>query len=120
MAQNEILENLLDEFRVQREELKKLINELETFKNKLDGLFPSTLDKRYIRFFEEKIKTVTELFKTILDMRKEINKTLKDEFELRRKIDSDKSFEDEAIDIRKILSKYEDKVQKLKAVNLDD
>jgi len=118
MANNETLENLLDEFKTQRDELKKLILELEKFKNHLSGLFPSTLDKRYVRLFEEKVKTVTELFKTILDIRKEINKTLKDEFELRRKIDNNDELLDENIDIRKIINKYSDKVTELKrAVN---
>ena len=32
------------------------------------------------------IKTVTELFKAILEMRKEITKSIKDEIEIRRKI----------------------------------
>jgi len=80
------LDHLIEEFTSQRNELKKMIIDLEHFKNKLDILFPENLDKRVVRFFEEKVKAVTELFKVILDMRKEITKNAKDEFELRRKI----------------------------------
>ena len=39
-------------------------------------------NRSYRRFFEEKIKSVTELFRVMLDMRKEIIKNTKDEFEL--------------------------------------
>ena len=78
----DIYENLINEFIEQRNAIKIMILELEKIKEKIDSLFGNSLDKRYMRFFEEKIKSVTELFKTILDMRKEIIKNAKDEFEL--------------------------------------
>ena len=79
---DEIYDDLIKEFMSQRNAIKEMINDLEQIKSKIDTLFPQQLDKRYMRFFEEKIKSVTELFKVILDMRKEIIKNTKDEFEL--------------------------------------
>jgi len=99
---------LIGEFVQQRIAIKEMIIELEKIKEKIDSLFEKSLDKRYVRFFEEKVKTMTELFKVILDMRKEIIKNTKDEFELRRKIfaDGDDDF-DKLIDIRKIAERIE-------------
>ena len=84
---NNINEKLISEFSIQRDELVKMIQELEVLKQKIDRLFGDNLDHKYMRFFEEKVKSATELFKTILDIRKEIIKSLKDELEFRRKID---------------------------------
>jgi len=82
----EKIDNLLSQFEGQRNEIKKMIDELETIKGKIDQLIPNTLDKRYFRFFEEKVKAVTAFFNILLEMRKEITKTIKDEIELRRKV----------------------------------
>jgi len=110
MAENEydIYENLIEEFILQRNAIKEMIVDLEKIKTKIDTLFPEQLDKRYMRFFEEKIKSVTELFKVMLDMRKEIIKNTKDEFELRRKLNSSGDEDIDGIfDIKKIAEKVE-------------
>lgn len=88
---NEIIVNeLLLEFKEQRESLKLMIKDLELVKEKIDNLFPEgTLDKRYSRFFEEKVKSATGVFSALLDIRKEITKSLKDEIEIRRKVTKD-------------------------------
>lgn len=87
---NEKYEKLLVEYRDQREALKILIDELEKLKKDIDKLFPERLDKRYLGgLFDQKIKAATEMFKAILELRKEIAKNVKDEFEMRRKLDSD-------------------------------
>ena len=117
MATNEydIYESLIEEFKAQRTAIKDMITDLEKIKVKIDSLFPEQLDKRYMRFFEEKIKSVTELFKVILDMRKEIIKNTKDEFELRRKLNSsdDSADIDGLFDIKKIAERV-DKIRKEK------
>ena len=82
----DIIDGLLSQFQVQRNEILKMIAELELIKGKIDQLIPNQLDKRYFRFFEEKVKAVTGFFNILLEMRKEITKTLKDEIELRRKV----------------------------------
>ena len=99
MATNEEhIEELLKEFSNQRNELKKMVDELDVLRKKIDNIFPEKLDQRYTRFFEEKIKTATEMFKAVLDLRKEINKSLKDEIELRRKINFDNEEDGDIID----------------------
>jgi hypothetical protein len=110
MAENEydIYQSLIDEFILQRNAIKEMISDLEKIKTRIDSLFPEQLDKRYMRFFEEKIKSVTELFRVMLDMRKEIIKNTKDEFELRRKINSNGDEDIDGIfDIKKIAEKVE-------------
>ena len=61
-------------------------------------------------YFEDKLKVATEFFKVLLDMRKEITKSLKDEIEMRRKItakNKDIDVED-LLDIRKLSNKVEE------------
>ncbi len=120
----EIIDLLLAEFREQREELKNLIKDLETLKSKVDKLFPETLDKRFMRFFEEKVKTATGLFNSILDIRKEVTKSLKDEIEIRRKIVKTEEDEFNELDIQNLadrvekLNKYREK-KKQKMLELE-
>jgi hypothetical protein len=105
-----IIEKLIIQFEDQRTAILEMIGQLESIKEKIDLLIPDTLDKRYLRFFEEKVKTITNLFTTLLEMRKEISKNLKEEIEIRRKIvmkESDYDFES-TIDVRKIADKIED------------
>jgi hypothetical protein len=116
MSDYDVYENLINEFIEQRNAIKEMISELEKIKLKLDVLFPESLDKRYIRFFEEKMKAMTDLFRVMLDMRKEIIKNTKDEFELRRKLSSndDDSDLEGIFDIKRIA----DKVEKLRKEKL--
>ena len=109
MSEQEIIEELLQEFKKQRNAIMEMITDLETIKKNVDKLFPDSLDARYMRFFEEKVKSVTELFKTLLDMRKEISKNLKDEIDLRRKLEIKDTIEDleKIIDIRGLANKVE-------------
>jgi hypothetical protein len=79
----QIIKELIDELRENRVALKQHIKDLENIKTNIDKLFPSTLDARYMRFFEEKVKTATQLFSSILETRKEIHKSLKDEIDIR-------------------------------------
>lgn len=104
------IEELLAEFKDHRNEIKKMIVSLEVIREKIDTLIPDTLDRRILRFFEEKVKTITNLFTTLLEMRKEIQKSVKDELEIRRKIkvsDEDESWKDN-LDLREIAEKIED------------
>jgi len=106
----EIIDELLREFKGHRAAIMQMIGDIEKLKGKIDTLLPDQLDARYVRYFEEKVKTATEFFKTLLEMRKEIQKSLKDEIELRRKINVDEKslgIED-IIDIRKLASKVEE------------
>lgn len=121
----EILDKLIEEFIEQRNAIKEMIKELEIHKEKIDTLFGNSLDKRYLRFFEERIKTMTELFKVILDMRKEIIKNTKDEFELRRKVLGKNDDDIETLfDIKAMADKVEklrkEKISLEQTLNKDD
>ena len=121
----EILDKLIEEFIEQRNAIKEMIKELELHKAKIDTLFGNSLDKRYLRFFEERIKTMTELFKVILDMRKEIIKNTKDEFELRRKVLGKNDDDIETLfDIKAMADKVEklrkEKISLEQTLNKDD
>jgi len=74
-----IMDELIAEFKIHRNAIMDMIKDLEEIKANINRLIPTTLDSRYVRFFEEKVKTITEVFRTLLDMRKEIQKSLKEE-----------------------------------------
>lgn len=104
---DQCLEKLLEEFKENRESLKKMIGDIEKYKEKLEVVFPEKFDNRYKKYFEEKIKAIVSFFNALLDIRKEINKSLKDEVDMRRKLEkSDEDFEKE-IDIRDLANKIE-------------
>jgi len=100
---------LIQVFVEQRLALLQMITDLEEIKKKIDKILPEgVLDKRYIRFFEEKVKSITELFRTMLDLRKEITKNAKDEFDLRkRNISEESSDYADVFDIQQIARKVE-------------
>jgi len=97
--QQERIDFLLNEYDDHRDAIKSMIVDLEKIRVRIDTLIPDQLDARYMRFFEEKVKSITGLFNSLLEMRKEIAKSVKDEIEIRRKIKSD----DEMIDIEDML-----------------
>jgi len=106
------LEKLLEEYKEQRASLKLIIVDLEKFRLKLDKLFPEVMDNRYVRFFDEKVKAVTELYKAILDIRKEITKNIKDEFDLVRKLELEEHEDDNKVDDIRALAKELEKLNK--------
>lgn len=119
----QIIQELLLEFKDHRDAVKKMIVDIEEIKENIDRLIPKKLDARYARFFEEKVKSVTELFKTLLEMRKEIQKSLKEEIDLRRKITVEDSEHDieSVIDIRGLADKvqdFQDKREKMRKSTL--
>lgn len=112
-----IVMELLGEYKDHRAAVKDMIKDLEKLKDNIEKLFPEKLDQRYMRLFEEKIKSTTALFNALLDMRKEVSKTIKDEIEIRRKITKDGGGTDGIIeDIENILDirKMAKKVEKFK------
>ena len=118
IVQNENkIDELLLEFKQQRDAVTQMIVEIEQLKSNVDGIFPEKLDARFKMYFDDKLKAATEFFKVLLDMRREITKSLKDEIEIRRKIESKEMAIDveDLLDIRKLSSKVEDfKLQKEK------
>jgi len=116
-----IINELLAEFKVHRNAIMVMITDLEKIKTDVDKILPSKLDARYVRFFEEKIKTITELFRALLDMRKEIQKSLKEEVDIRRKMKDSGEDDDDIenfLNVRKLVEKVEafsEKRDKMKA-----
>ena len=108
MDNEQIINDLLSEYIDHRAAIKIMITDLEKLKEKIETILPDSLDKRYKYFFEEKIKTISQLFSSLLDMRKEIAKSVKEEIEIRRRIESKDTgnFED-ILDIRKIAERVE-------------
>jgi hypothetical protein len=109
--QTQKIEELLIEFETHRNEIKKMIQELEDIRSKVDTLIPTSIDKRYVRFFEEKVKSITGFFNALLEMRREIAKSVKDEIEVRRRLSkSEEQMIDveELLDVRSVASKLED------------
>jgi hypothetical protein len=109
-----IFDNLLREYVDHRREIKLLIVDLEKLRARVETILPESYDKRYKFIFEEKMKAITILFGTILEMRKEIAKSIKDEFELRKKLVRSDALEDleDLLDVRKIakeVDKFRDK-----------
>lgn len=109
-SNQEIIQELLLEFKEHRDAIMVMIQDLDQLRTHIDRLFPERMDARYARFFEEKMKSVTELFKTLLEMRKEIQKSLKEEIDLRRKVEikDDESDVDSLINVRDLASKVQD------------
>jgi hypothetical protein len=112
MIQDERIDKLLKEFEDHRTEIKKMIAEVEDIRAKIKELLPENLEYRYKMLFEERVKTIVTFFQTILDMRKEITKSIKDELELRRRIGSD----DEEVDLEQYLnvSEFAQKVDEMR------
>jgi hypothetical protein len=108
--QEEKINALLGEYDNHRLEIKSMIEYLEKIKVRIDTLIPDKLDARYVRFFEEKVKSITGLFNTLLEMRKEIAKSIKDEIEIRRRIKNAEEMIDieDVLDIRSMAKKIDE------------
>jgi len=104
------IDRLLIEFKEQRDAVVSMIVELEELKATVASIFPEKLDARFKLYFDDKLRAATEFFKVLLDMRKEITKSLKDEIEIRRKISyQEKEIDvEDLLDIRKLSNKVED------------
>jgi hypothetical protein len=102
-------EELLESLKKNRSDLIAMVDELEGFKKNISSLFPEKLDQRYVRLFEEKIRTITSLFQLILEIRKEFTKQIVQEIEVRRKLKLDGNEDDisDIIDIREVARKVE-------------
>jgi len=97
-------DQLLDEFQSNRHKIYDMIADLEQYVSDVKDLMPKKEDKQFRnRYeFENRLKTVTEFFKIIFDMRKEIGKLIKDEISITNKLSVDN--EDKLEDIHKTMS----------------
>ena len=93
---------LLDEFTKSREDLKKMLSDIEECKKSVlkDVSTSSDYRNKYAR--EERLKTLSTFFQNELQVRQEYNRSLLSEIEVRRKLDMNDQDEQE-IDIRAIM-----------------
>lgn len=126
MAIDTIVEGLLEEFRSQRTEIKDMVVEIDKLRIQVCNLFPDSIDARTRKFLEDKVKTMVGFYNVLLDMRKEISKSVKDELEFRRKMGGDEmDFDDidELLDIRELSKKveqFQEKKNKLQKKRISD
>jgi len=114
-AMTPVIDTLFTDFKEQREELKKMILDLESVKSKIESLFPDALTARNRFFFDEKVKTATALFSSFLEIRKEIIKSIKDEIDLRRRFElEERDMETSDDEVRKLA----DRIEQLSGVKL--
>jgi hypothetical protein len=122
MSREEKCDQLLNEFKSQRDEIIKMVVEVELLKENISKLFPERMDSRYSHFFEEKVKTMTAFFNVLLDMRKEIIRSLKDEIELRKRVEQGELGQEDLeglLDVRKISEKLDIFKKKTKKLQKD-
>ena len=108
---DEQVEALLEEFKVQRNEIKDMVEEIEKLRTQVAKLFPESVDARTRKFLEDKVKTMVGFYNVLLDMRKEISKSVKDEMEMRRRLTSEE-FDPEDIDTLLDIADLSKKVEK--------
>jgi hypothetical protein len=103
-------QKLLDEFTQSREDLKKMLSDIESCKNDVLKDVSTSNDYRNKYAREERLKTLSTFFQNELSVRQEYNRSLLAEIDVRRKLDKNDSDEME-IDIREI-AKQLSKIQK--------
>ena len=105
-----LVEGLLNEFKSQRDQIVAMVEEVEGLRKQVALLFPESIDSRTRRFLEDKVKAMVAFYNVLLDMRKEISKSIKDELEVRRRLDDndvDLDDIDSLLDIRELSKKVE-------------
>ena len=95
-------DKLLDEFTKSREDLKKMLSDVEECKQSVLKDVSSSSDYRNKYAREERLKTLSTFFQNELQIRQEYNRSLLSEIEVRRKLDMNNQDEDE-VDIRAIM-----------------
>lgn len=104
---NELLISLSDS----RDEITKDINTVNSIKDKVIESFPDDdTSYRNRMVLDDKLKVTSSFFSTLLSLRQEYNRTIKDEIELRRKISS--GSDEDMIDIRKFSAEIAKSVPK--------
>lgn len=105
------INNLLGRYRESRSKLETYSSNVESLLDKVSSLFPTTLDYKNRFILEEKIKTSSNFYNTLLSLRQEINKTYMSEIEMRRKLQGGDEDENAQVDIRKIAEEVENSMK---------
>lgn len=88
MSSNSVeLDKLLKELKDNRVDLHEMIDTISTFREKVDTLLPEKVEYRQRHLMVERMKNVTEIIKSELAVRKQIDESIKLETDMRRKSD---------------------------------
>jgi len=103
--ENTVFDDLVNEMVDNRKKLSEILDKVTSFRNNIERLIPNSNEYKNRFIMEQKIKTVTEIIKSELEIRKQIDNSIKTEFDLRSKVkESDKESDG---DISKIISLLE-------------
>jgi len=81
------MDELLSKLGTSRDKLEEYVTDLEDLKGKIESIFPTDMKNYRNKWaLDEKVKTTSQFFDSLLRIRQEINRTLKDEVEIRRKL----------------------------------
>lgn len=113
MQIDDIVISLLIEFKEQREQIKGMVTEVEMLRDQMSMLFPEKINATTRKFLEDKIKTMVSFYNVLLDMRKEISKSVREELDFRRRLENEEFDPDDISDLLDI-SDISKKVEKFK------
>ena len=99
-------EQLLNELSKSRDELTEMISDVDKCKSTILGVAANTTDYRNRYSKEDRLKTITSFYGTLLALRQEYNRNIISEIELRRKLEKGDDGEVE-LDIAKIAKQME-------------
>lgn len=99
-------EDLLNELAKSRDQLTEMISDVDKCKSTILGVAANTTDYRNRYSKEDRLKTITSFYGTLLALRQEYNRNIISEIELRRKLEKGDDGEVE-LDIAKIAKQME-------------
>lgn len=114
MDHNSKIEQLLEEMAESRATLRTYVDDVSNLKDKVAQMFPKELNFRNRFILDEKIKVMTSFYSVLLNLQQEINKSNKDEIEIRRKIQTNDEGDDNELDVRRIADMVEFSMQSAK------
>jgi len=120
-SNEEKMEKLLSGIEENREHYKSMLNDVEKLRGQIDNLLPSNMDYKKKFLFEERMKTISSILGTELDIRKSLEASYKLEFDLRKKhydeVDDGENKSDKIDMIARALSKMNTENKKSNIVN---
>jgi len=93
------IDALLDQYEKNRVDLKNKLTNLEQLSGNVNNMFPKNTDFRNRHILDDKLKVMSHFYSTMLSFTQEINRSIKDEIEIRRR--NSKGVEED-FDIRKV------------------
>ena len=95
----EEINNLLSELDSSKKEVNSYITQVESMKENISKIFPTQSDYRNKYLLDDKLRTFSEFFNTLLRLRQEKHKLILDEIKIR----TPKKEDNETFDIRSVI-----------------